>query len=112
MSNNPIIKTGTEKILDSLDNIKRASPKAFLHTRIMARLTKNRTDNRWERVTLFISKPAFAVATFALFILINIAVIFHFSGNTASALRNDSASVMSDNEYNLSVSSLYDINPE
>lgn len=111
MNNKTGITPKTEEILNSLDGIRRATPQPFLHTRVMARLTKDATATRWEKMASLISKPAFAIATIALFLLINIAVVFHFSAKTATSTQDESA-VVSDNDYNLSVSSLYDINPE
>lgn len=76
----------------------------------MARLTKNTTSG-WEKIAFLISRPAVAFAAIALFLLINAAVLFHFSSNTNS-IKQEEPVVASGNDYNLSVSSLYDINPE
>ncbi|HVT84805.1 MAG TPA: hypothetical protein VHD35_06365 [Chitinophagaceae bacterium] len=111
MSNKTDINSKTEEILNSLDGIRRATPQPFLHTRVMARLTKDATSTLWEKMASLISRPAFAIATIALFLLINVAVVFHFSAKTSTNTQDESA-IVSDNEYNLSVSSLYDINPE
>lgn len=111
MNNKTDINPKTEEILNSLDGIGRATPQPFLYTRVMARLTKDATSTHWERMASLVSRPAFAIATIALFLLINVAVVFHFSTKTATSTQDESA-VVSDNEYNLSVSSLYDINPE
>lgn len=110
MVNKTDINNQTEKILESLDGIRRASPQPFFYTRLIGRM-QMKTTSLWEKMASIISKPTIAIAMIALFLLINITVIFHFSSNPASTGQNDSA-VISDNEYSLSVSSLYDINPE
>lgn len=104
-------KMKTDDILNSLDGVQRATPRPYLHTRIMARLNRNNTG--WERMATLISKPVVAFATIALFLLVNVAVLYHLSATaTTTTVSQDSTTpLVSDNEYNLSVSSLYDINP-
>ncbi len=110
MSKRSEINAKTEEVLNSLDGIRRAPGQPFLYTRVMARLSNN-TTTLWEKLASLISRPAVAFAAIALFLLINAAVVFHFSTTTASTTQDESA-VVSDNEYSLSVSSLYDINLE
>jgi len=112
MSKKPDIRKNMEEVMNSLDRIRRASPQPFLYTRIMARLAESKSESGLERFILIISKPSFTIAAITLFLLINLAVVFHFSSNSTTPSHDDSASVISDNEYRLSVSSLYDINPE
>ncbi|MBS1919844.1 MAG: hypothetical protein JST17_06305 [Bacteroidetes bacterium] len=114
MGNKRNTNNDTEQVLNSLDGIRRATAQPYLFTRVMARLTKNTTLTRWEKIASLFSKPAYAFATISLFLLINVAVLFHFSATTLSSSTpaQDNSAVVSDNEYNLSVSSLYDINPE
>lgn len=104
------INPRAEEILNSLNGIHRATGQPYLYTRVMARINKN-TTTRWEKTASLISRPAVAFAAIALFLLINAAVLFHFTLNTNSIKQDDSV-VVSGNDYNLSVSSLYDINPE
>ena len=111
MSKRSEINKKTEDILNSLDGIRRASAQPFLYTRVMARLSRNTTTG-WERMASLISRPAVAFAAITLFLLINAAVVFHFSTTTTASTAQDESAVVSDNEYSLSVSSLYDINPE
>lgn len=111
MSTKTDIGSKMEEVLNSLGGIRRATPRPFLYTRIMARISKDATTTRWEKMASYISKPSYAFATIVLFLLINVAVIFHFSANTKPVAR-DNTTVVSDNEYSLSVSSLYDINPD
>lgn len=99
------------EIINSIDGIRRATPKPFFYGRTAAKLEQH-NDKRWERVGSLISKPAIAFVAAALVLLINVAVLFHSSDNSTTATQ-DEASVVGDNEYNnLSVSSLYDLNPD
>jgi hypothetical protein len=62
-----------DDVLSSIDGIARAKANPFLFTRIKARI-----DERygiWEKMANFIAKPAFAFASIAFFVAINIGVI-------------------------------------
>lgn len=110
MSKKQDINKKVDEILDCLQGIHRASPQPFFYTRLIARMNK-KAATRWERIASLIAKPAIAFATIALFLLVNIAIVFHFS-RSANSINKDDSAVVSDNEYSLSVSSLYDINPK
>lgn len=101
------------EILNSLDGgVHRAAPRPFFYGRISARL-KERHNERWERIEGLISKPAVVFASIALFLTINMAVLFHSSETNTTTASQEESTVMGDNEYsNLSVASLYDINPD
>lgn len=73
-----------EDALNSLDGISRASANPFLYTRIMARL--DAANSGWEKAANWISKPAFAFASIAIFISINIAVIMNGLSKSEAAL--------------------------
>ena len=98
-----------EDILNSLDDVRRAEANPFFYTRLMAKI--NGRDSRWEKLASLISKPAFAIAVVVLFLVINFAVLYGSSSNASSASQ-DTSSLAVENDYGLSVSSLYDINPE
>jgi len=100
------------EILNSLDGIKQARPKPFFYGRTVAKLDQQHDAERWEKVEGLISKPVVVFASLVLFLLVNAAVLFHSSENTTTATQ-DEATIVGDNEYNnLSVSSLYDLNPD
>jgi len=109
MNYKPDHKSNTEEILNSLDGIRRAEPQPYFYTRLSARL--NREKNGWEKVASFISKPAFAIAAIALFLIINVTILFNSSSNATSSPQEES-SLAVENDYGLSVPSLYDINPD
>ena len=109
MNNKPYNKANTEEILNSLDGIHRAQPQPYFHTRLMAKWSNQK--NGWEKVASFISKPAFAIAAIALFLVINIAILYNSSSNATSSSQEES-SLAVENDYGLSVPSLYDINPD
>lgn len=69
----------TEEILNSLDGVSRATAPDFFYTRLQARMEKEllkKSQRPW------ILRPAFAIATLALILIINAAVIFQ--GNRSS----------------------------
>lgn len=65
-----------EDILNSLNDINRASPAPFLLTRIQARMSNQSVQiNAWSRLASFISKPAVAMAGIVILLLLNITAI-------------------------------------
>lgn len=59
-----------EHTLDSLDGIQRAIAPPFLYTRIESAL-ESKSVSVFQRMAIFISKPAVAIASFALLLCIN-----------------------------------------
>ena len=108
MSNKPDNKPNAEEILNSLEGVYRASPRPFFYTRVMAQLDQS---SRWEKIASLISRPAFAIAVIVLFLFIN-TVILYSSSSRATSASQDESSLAIENDYELSVPSLYDINPE
>ena len=88
----------TEEILNSLDGIGRATAPEFFYTRLKARMEKEllkKNQRPW------ILRPAFAIATLALILIVNAAVIFQ--GNKASeptATETDFSSIASEYSFN------------
>ncbi len=65
-----------EEILNSLNNINRASPAPFLLTRIQARMNNQSSPaNLWSKLAGFISKPSVAMAAIVILLLLNITAI-------------------------------------
>ena len=65
-----------EDILNSLNNINRASPAPFLLTRIQARMNNQTSPvNLWSKLASFISKPSVAMAAIVIVLLLNITAI-------------------------------------
>lgn len=103
------MKKETENILNSLEGVHRAMPKPFFYTRLTERMQRRILG--WEKAVTLISKPVFAIAIILLFLIINISVLMNYSSQPNPAQTDDSAITMG-NDYGLSVSSLYDLNPE
>ena len=61
MKNNENIDRKIEAAFNSIDNIKRATPKIFLLTRINARLG-NQAKSFWDNAALFMSRPVVMVS--------------------------------------------------
>jgi len=108
MNDKPYHKASTEEILNSLNGIQRAAPGSFFYTRLMARM--NSQGGRWEKIASLISRPAFAIAAIVLFIFMNVVILFNSSPGATSS--QDESSLAIENDYGLSVPSLYDLNPE
>ncbi len=64
----------SNNILNSLEGIKKASPKPFLTTRVMAALSKQ--PSFWDKTLAFILKPAIAIVSIVLIMALNIFVFF------------------------------------
>lgn len=104
MKNNDHIELQVNEALNSLDDIKRAKPRPFLHTRIMASLAEERSI--WNRMAAFVSRPAVAFAGLIIILLLNAAALFNASNSNMNGISRDVAVA---DEYNPSaVSSLYD----
>lgn len=74
------IQHRVDETLAILDNVRQANPKPFFYTRLEARLRQNRS-NIWERVSVAVSRPAIAMTTLLLVLIMNILVIV--TGTTA-----------------------------
>jgi hypothetical protein len=72
-----------EAALSSIDDAKRATPKPFLLTRIMARINAA-NETSWEKAGRLISRPSFAVAGLGALIVLNVLVVTlnHHSTNS------------------------------
>ena len=108
MNYKPDNNSKSEEILNSLDGIRRAAPQPYFYTRLMARM--NDRDGRWEKIVSLISRPAFAIAVIVLFLFMNVVILYNSSSGATQS--QDESSLAIENDYELSVPSLYDINPE
>ncbi len=109
MTNRNDIEKLVNETLGSFDGIQKAGPRPFMFTRIMARMNQ-KEETIWERIAFLVSKPAVAFATVILFLAINAFVLFNVSGNSPSEVQEPT--LVADSDFGLSVSSMYDINPE
>ena len=65
----------TEKLLNSLNGLQRATPGDFFYTRVQARLEREERGN-WGRFASFITRPVVAFSTLAIIFLLNTAAFF------------------------------------
>jgi|LauGreDrversion4_2_1035121.scaffolds.fasta_scaffold270678_2 hypothetical protein len=78
-------------ILDSLDGITPAEPRPFLHTRVMARLERNRS-NPWVRTWNFVSRPAVYVSIIGCLMIMNLFTLYQRT-NEQGDVREESVAV-------------------
>lgn len=100
-----------ENILNSLNGINRAEAPPFFYTRLQARLQMHKRSSTMEQIMAFLIRPAFALTTLSFFILLNIYAITSMvkvKKQSVASQTNTEASIQSfAQEYNLSVSTLY-----
>ena len=95
-----------EEIINSFDGAKKAEPKPFLLTRVLARM-QGRADvqnNIWARAGSFLSKPAVALAGLVLIVLVNAAIIMSNNDDNSSVQNLTS----SKDDFAINVISIYD----
>lgn len=77
------IQKRIDEAMDSIVGINRATPAPFFYTRLEARL--NRQDNSyWERMSQVITRPAFAVITVSMVLMLNLFVAINESSATTA----------------------------
>ncbi len=94
-----------DKVMQSLDDIGKASPRPFFFTRLEARMQKQK--NGWEEFSSFLSKPIIAISCICLIIMINAAVILS-STNLNSSTDEQSTELATADEYNSVSAPLYE----
>lgn len=92
---NKNIQQQINEALQSLDGIAPASPRAYLLTRIQARLSSSTAQSSWETIAQFISRPIVMVASvvFLLSLNLSILVVNHSANNNADEERQTSVVV-------------------
>ena len=106
MKNNLSIKSKIDATLNSIDNIERATPSPFFHSKIMAKI-RHSQPALWERWSAFFLRPTIAFATICLVIVINAFVIY--SSITGSFSLSSQTDLNLADEYSLATTSLYDV---
>lgn len=66
-------------ILNSINNIQKATPKPYMYTRVIAKLQHNK-NTIWEKLYSFITKPLVAFGFILLLLVLNTAAILQDSG--------------------------------
>ncbi|MBN9351666.1 MAG: hypothetical protein J0H55_13385 [Chitinophagaceae bacterium] len=98
-----------ESILNSLNGVRRASPGYYFFTRVQERLNDSRSYI--EGVIRFITKPAIAIATVMIIILINVFAVLNTVQKPTAQQTSEIASVDEYSQMNLSLSDVEKINP-
>lgn len=69
MKQEKMVEKKVDEALSSLDGIERAAGNPFLYTRLQQRLFGPKT--KWEKISDFVARPAFALVALALFLAAN-----------------------------------------
>lgn len=110
-------KRSFEKLVDetfeSFDSVKRAEPKAFLLTRVMASVNGRQAgQNIWTKAAAFISRPGIAIAGLLLIVLVNTTIVVISKNNRDQKVLVQSNFAAKD-EFAINAAAIYDIeNPE
>lgn len=91
--------------MQSMDNIKRASARPFLFTRLEARMQDEK--NIWGKLSAFVAKPVVAFACICFVLIINAMVIF-LSNNPADYLVQQGNELAATDEYSQVSFTLYE----
>jgi hypothetical protein len=102
------------KAISSLDGIQRATPGPFFFTRVQARLQNETAKGWWAIIVYHISKPAVALSTLSLIIIMNVAALYFHNKNNSSAFTNEQTEQTYSDDFNttLALNSYYDENTE
>ena len=106
MKDSKHIQVKVEETLSSLNQVQRAGAGPFFYTRLQARLTKTER-NIWEKLSILLSRPAVAIVGICLIIFINTLTVIDIK--QASPSLAEQTEPIYDEEYNLAVTSFYDI---
>ncbi len=96
------INNWVDEALNSLDNVKRATGKPYLLTRMNAKM-HNSNSSIWDNALQFISKPMVALACMLVIIAFNVLVISR-NYNTSNTINEEQAVTV--DEYNANITAL------
>jgi hypothetical protein len=104
-----------EETMSSLDAAERATPAPFLLTRIKAKMANRPvTASAWERVGIFLTRPAVAFTVLSAVLLMNVYIIGNFVGsnsNTAAQSLQTGSDEFSMNAESISLFDFENIQP-
>lgn len=109
--NNPAnIEKKVAETLESIDQIERAQANPFLYTRVKAALSDSSESGAWYGI---LKRPAFALATVALVLVINAAAIIKYSESSSTSLQEDEQQFAKEYSYAVSTADrFYSLNEE
>ncbi len=105
------IEKRVEEVLNSLDGIRRAQPQPWFFSRIQARLGREEAEEKtvWGALGSFLSKPAVAIASLCMIILLNGFLLLNRPTKISSTgIAAQSEQIASDNESYIASSSSFD----
>jgi len=107
-----ITNTTQEKVeaaLNSLNNMSQAEMPPFFYTKLVAKMDRQPAPTWWQMLLLTLTKPAFAVVTLSLFVVLNVAAISAMLQDNKQGSNTSESSTIQGfaQEYNLSVSTVY-----
>ena len=97
----------TDEALESVEGAKRATPRPYLFTRLVARIEKGK-ESAWENAGRFIARPVVVVAGLCAIIAVN-ALVIAFNNSTPAAATSVAEQTAMQDEFSTSIASLYDI---
>jgi hypothetical protein len=102
-------KEKVEAALSSIDHISPAKMPPFFYTRLVAKMEREPMPTWWQMLVRTFTKPAFAVVTLSLFVVLNIAAITTMLKDNKQMNNTAASSTVQGfaQEYNLSVSTIY-----
>ena len=105
------IEKRVEEVLNSLDGIRRAQPRPWFFSRIQARLGREEAEEKtvWGALGSFLSKPAVAIASLCMIILLNGFLLLNRPTKISSTvIAAQSEQTASDSESYIASSSSFD----
>ena len=94
-----------DDVLQSMDGIKKASPRPFLFTRLEARMLNER--NIWSEISSFVARPVIAFACICFVLVLNAMVIL-LSGTSGNSLTQQGSELATADEYSQVSYTFYD----
>ena len=99
-----------DDVMQSIDGIKRASPRPFLLTRIEGRMQNER--NIWATLSSFVAKPVVALICICFIVIINAMVIF-MANSPSDSLTQQGNELAAADEYSQVSTAFYEFeNPK
>ena len=99
---NKNINNWVDEALNSLDDVKRATAKPYVLTRMNAKM-QNSNSSIWDNVLQFISKPMVALVCMLILITFNVLVVSR-NYNTSNTINEEQALTV--DEYNANITAL------
>ena len=98
------IQKRVEEAMDSILNIGQATPQPFFYARLIARIQR-RERNNWEKISILVSRPAFAFITVSMVLMLNIYVAFNETSSSPNTPEMSEVATADD----LGTNTFYDI---